>query len=139
MTRAHAVARRSSSVAAAHSAAYMWHGNLWNHAALSTRKDQNLDKAHVRDLEARMVTLAREAKRAELDNGNVLQVPTLSEVGAADAEEIEARTVDGGEGFVVRAGSKAGWGAGPRLVLRDAGLGVALARNPPLCATHRIE
>ena len=117
--------------------------DFWTHAAVFTSKDQNLNKAHVQHLEARLVALAGEAKRAELDNGNVPQMPALSEADAADAEGfladlllclpvvgvslferakaggaksrdlllrakgIEARGVDGSEGFVVRAGSQA--------------------------------
>lgn len=117
--------------------------DFWTHAAVFTSKDQNLNKAHVQYLEARLVALAAEAKRAELDNGNVPQLPALSEADAADAEGfladlllclpivgvtffekakagavksadlflkakgIEARGVDGAEGFVVRAGSQA--------------------------------
>lgn len=117
--------------------------DFWTHAAVFTSKDQNLNKAHVQYIEARLVMLAGEAKRAELDNGNVPQVPALSEADAADAEGflgdlllclpvvgvslfekakagaarsgdlflkakgIEARGVDGSEGFVVRAGSQA--------------------------------
>ncbi len=37
-------------------------------------------------LEARLVHLAAEAKRAELDNGHVPQLPALSEADAADTE-----------------------------------------------------
>lgn len=117
--------------------------DFWTHAAVFTSKDQNLNKAHVQYLEARLVGLAAEAKRAELDNGNVPQLPALSEADVADAEGflsdlllclpvvgvslfekakagaatsrelflrakgIEARGVDGSEGFVVRAGSQA--------------------------------
>lgn len=117
--------------------------DFWTHAAVFTSKDQNLNKAHVQYLEARLVALALEAKRAELDNGNVPQKPALSEADAADAEGfladlllclplvgvslfekaradpaqsrelflkakgIEARGVDGADGFVVRAGSQA--------------------------------
>lgn len=117
--------------------------DFWTHAAVFTSKDQNLNKAHVQYLEARLVALAIEAKRAELDNGNVPQKPALSEADAADAEGfladlllclplvgvslfekaradpaksrelflkakgIEARGVDGADGFVVRAGSQA--------------------------------
>lgn len=117
--------------------------DFWTHAVAFTSKDQNLNKAHVQYLEARLVELAREAKRAELDNANVPQVPALSEADVADAEGflrdlllclpvvglslfekskagaaksrdlylkakgIEARGVDGREGFVVRAGSQA--------------------------------
>jgi len=60
--------------------------DFWTHAAVFTSKDQNLNKAHVQYLEARLVELAAEAKRAELDNGNVPQRPTLSEPDTADAE-----------------------------------------------------
>ncbi len=60
--------------------------NFWTHAIVFASKDQNLNKAHVQYLEARLVQLASEAKRAELDNGNLPQPPTLSEADAADAE-----------------------------------------------------
>lgn len=60
--------------------------DFWTHAAVFTSKDQNLNKAHVQYLEARLVQLAGEAKRCELDNGNVPQLPALSEADAADAE-----------------------------------------------------
>lgn len=60
--------------------------DFWTHAAVFTSKDQNLNKAHVQYIEARLVALAAEAKRAELDNANVPQLPTLSEADAADAE-----------------------------------------------------
>ena len=60
--------------------------DFWTHAAVFTSKDQYLNKAHVRYLEARLVALANEAKRCELDNGNAPQRPVLSEADAADAE-----------------------------------------------------
>jgi hypothetical protein len=60
--------------------------DFWTHAAVFTSKDQNLNKAHVQYLEARLVGLAREAKRAERDNGNIPQLPALSEADTADAE-----------------------------------------------------
>ncbi len=60
--------------------------DFWTHAAVFTSKDQNLNKAHVQYLEARLVKLASTAKRAEIDNGNVPQLPTLSEADVADAE-----------------------------------------------------
>ena len=60
--------------------------DFWTNAAVFTSKDQNLNKAHVQYLEARLVQLAKDAKRAELDNGNVPQLPALSEADAADAE-----------------------------------------------------
>jgi len=60
--------------------------DFWTHVVVFTSKDQNLNKAHVQYLEARLVALAAGAKRAELDNGNVPQLPVLSEADAADAE-----------------------------------------------------
>lgn len=60
--------------------------DFWTHAVVFTSKDQNLNKAHVQYIEARLVSLANEAKRCELDNGNVPLLPTLSEADAADAE-----------------------------------------------------
>lgn len=64
--------------------------DFWTHAAVFTSKDKSLNKAHVQYLEARLVALAMEAKRAELDNGNVPQMPKLSEADAADAESFLA-------------------------------------------------
>lgn len=120
--------------------------DFWTHAAVFTSKDQNLNKAHVQHLESRLIALATEAKRAELDNGNLPQAPSLSEADAADAESflgdlllclpvmgitffekprtndvlaaklflkgrgIEARGIDGTEGFIVLAGSRAAKG-----------------------------
>ena len=60
--------------------------DFWTHAMVFTSKDQNLNKAHVHYLEARLLRLADEAKRCELDNGNVPQLPPLSEADQADAE-----------------------------------------------------
>ncbi len=60
--------------------------DFWTHAVIFSSKDQNLNKAHVQYLEARLVALASEAKRCELDNGNVPQLPSLSEADGADAE-----------------------------------------------------
>jgi hypothetical protein len=60
--------------------------DFWTHAAVFTSKDQNLSKAHVQYLVARLVQLAAGAKRAELENGNVPQLPSLSEADVADAE-----------------------------------------------------
>lgn len=60
--------------------------DFWTHAIVFTSKDQNLNKAHIQHLESRLVQLAMEAKRSELDNGNVPQLPVLSEADAADAE-----------------------------------------------------
>lgn len=59
---------------------------FWTHGAVFTSKDQNLNKAHVQHLEARLVSLANDAKRCELDNANVPTPPSLSEADAADAD-----------------------------------------------------
>ncbi len=60
--------------------------DFWTHGVTFISKDQNLNKAHVQYLEARLVGLAADAKRCELDNGNVPQIPSLSDADAADAE-----------------------------------------------------
>lgn len=65
---------------------HMKNKDFWVNAVAFTSKDQNLNKAHVQYLEARLITLASEAKRCELDNFNNPQLPALSEADTADAE-----------------------------------------------------
>lgn len=60
--------------------------DFWTTCIAFTSKDENLNKAHVQYLEAQLVALAARAKRCTLDNGNVPQLPSLSEADAADAE-----------------------------------------------------
>lgn len=60
--------------------------DFWTSCICFTSKDDNLNKAHVQHLEARLVALAASAKRCVLDNGNVPQRPSMSEADAADAE-----------------------------------------------------
>lgn len=60
--------------------------DFWTQAIVFISKDQNLNKAHVQYLEARLVDLASIAKRCRLDNGNIPQKPLLSEADAAEAE-----------------------------------------------------
>lgn len=60
--------------------------DFWTHAVAFTSKDQNLNKAHVQHLEARLISLARAARRCVLDNGNTPQTPSLSESDMADVE-----------------------------------------------------
>lgn len=60
--------------------------DFWTQAFIFTSKDENLNKAHVQYLEARLCQLAAAAKRAEIDNGNTPTLPSLSE---ADVAEIE--------------------------------------------------
>lgn len=60
--------------------------DFWTTCFAFTSKDENLNKAHVQFLEARLVGLASEAKRCTLDNGNAPALPSMSEADAADAE-----------------------------------------------------
>ena len=59
---------------------------FWTHGVAFTSKDQNLNKAHIQYLEARLVEIAKQLKRCSLDNQNDPQPPTLSEADRADAE-----------------------------------------------------
>jgi len=60
--------------------------DFWTSLILFVSKDDNLNKAHVQYLEARLIQLAKEANRSILDNGNTPQEPSLSEQDVADAE-----------------------------------------------------
>ncbi len=60
--------------------------DFWTSALVFTSKDENLNKAHVQYLEARLVQLASEAKRCELENANEPQPPSLSEPDVAEVE-----------------------------------------------------
>ena len=60
--------------------------DFWSRANVFTSKDANLNKAHIRHLEARLIGLAKAANRAELDNGNVGSAAPLSEADTAEAE-----------------------------------------------------
>jgi hypothetical protein len=60
--------------------------DFWTILFLFTSKDDYLNKAHIQYLEARLVVLAAEAKRCELDNANQPVLPSMSEVDIAEAE-----------------------------------------------------
>ncbi len=60
--------------------------DFWTWGVVFTSKDQNLNKAHVQYLEARLIHLASRAKRCELDNSNTPNLPSLSEADKAEAE-----------------------------------------------------
>jgi hypothetical protein len=60
--------------------------DFWTTVVAFTSKDQNLNKAHIQYLEARLIGLAAEARRAELDNVNSPQLPSLSEADGAEAD-----------------------------------------------------
>ena len=58
----------------------------WTTAVLVTSAANNLNKAHVKYLEARLVEEARAAKRMTLDNGNTPPRPGLSEAATSNME-----------------------------------------------------
>jgi hypothetical protein len=60
--------------------------DFWTRAVVFTSKDQNLNKAHVQRLEARLVALAAASKQCKLENGNVPQAPSLSEADTAEVD-----------------------------------------------------
>jgi hypothetical protein len=60
--------------------------DFWTTVIAFTSKDENLNKAHVRYLEARLVQLATEAGRVAVLNGTVPALPMLSEPDRADME-----------------------------------------------------
>lgn len=61
---------------------------FWDRVALFVSKDQNLTKAHVRYLEARLVELATSAKRATVLNKNEPNGGKLPEADEAEMEEL---------------------------------------------------
>jgi hypothetical protein len=60
--------------------------DFWTQLILFTCKDKSLNKAHVQYLEARLLELAREAKRCVLDNKDMPQLPSLTEADTAVME-----------------------------------------------------
>ena len=60
--------------------------DFWDNCVAFVSKDRYLNKAHIRYLEARLVTLAKEAKRCVLDSGTEPNVPPLSPADRSDAE-----------------------------------------------------
>jgi hypothetical protein len=60
--------------------------DFWTTAIVFCATNEALNKAHLQYLEARLLNLAREAEKAEIDNGNKSELPTLSRVDTAEAE-----------------------------------------------------
>ena len=60
--------------------------DFWTTVILFTSSSENLNKAHVQYLESRLIELAKEAKRSDLDNGNTPQRPNLTESDLAEME-----------------------------------------------------
>lgn len=59
---------------------------FWTRFVAFTSRDGNINKAHVRYLEARLIALAKAAKRAEVTNATAPPNPFLSEAETADIE-----------------------------------------------------
>lgn len=64
---------------------------FWTRAVVFTSKDENLNKAHVRLLEARLVDLAHDAKRANVENGKLPATPAVSKHDRAEVETFSTR------------------------------------------------
>jgi hypothetical protein len=60
--------------------------DFWTQAFAFVSKDDNLNKAHVQFLEARLIELARQAKRCELENAKIPERSSLSEADVAEVE-----------------------------------------------------
>jgi hypothetical protein len=60
--------------------------DFWTRLIAFSSKDLNLNKAHIRYLESRLVGLANQAKTWTVENGNVPQPSNLSEPDIAEAE-----------------------------------------------------
>lgn len=60
--------------------------DFWHECVVFISKDNNLNKAHVKYLENRMYTIAKEAGRYQLENSNI---PTRSSLSEADRAEME--------------------------------------------------
>lgn len=52
---------------------------FWRRGLIFTAEGRRLNKAHIQHLESRLVSIAKQANRVELDNGNHPQPPVLSE------------------------------------------------------------
>lgn len=60
--------------------------DFWTWAAFFVTKDDSLNKAHIGQLEARLIELAKKARRRRLDNNNTPSPSPLSEAETADME-----------------------------------------------------
>jgi hypothetical protein len=60
--------------------------DFWDRAIVLTSKDANLTKAHARYLESRFITLAQQARRSRLTNGNSPPLLPLPEADVSDME-----------------------------------------------------
>ena len=61
--------------------------DFWHECVVFISKDNNLNKAHLKYLENRMYTIAKEAGRYQLENSNIPTQSSLSEADRAEMEE----------------------------------------------------
>jgi hypothetical protein len=61
---------------------------FWDYVVLFVSKDENLTKAHVRHLEAKLLSLALDAKRCKVTNIKLPQFDLLPEADLAEMEEL---------------------------------------------------
>jgi len=66
--------------------AHIKNKDFWSYAIIFTAQGNGMNKAHVQHLESRLHTLAANAKKCTLDNGNAPTLPTLKESQRAEAE-----------------------------------------------------
>ncbi len=59
---------------------------FWDRVVVITSKDANLTKSHGRYLESRLISLARQAGRVELENGTAPPLPPLPEADVSDMD-----------------------------------------------------
>lgn len=59
---------------------------FWDRVVVITSKDANLTKSHGRYLESRLISLARQAARVEVENGTAPPLPPLPEADASDMD-----------------------------------------------------
>ena len=60
--------------------------DFWSWGIFFVSSDNSLNKAHVKNLESRLITLAEDTKRAKLDNSKGSEAPTLTEWEKADVD-----------------------------------------------------
>jgi hypothetical protein len=60
--------------------------DFWSHAIVFTSRDENLHKAHLQNLEAALIRLARSVNRCQLVNANIPEEPSLSEIDHAETK-----------------------------------------------------
>lgn len=61
--------------------------DFWTDAFIFTSKDEYLTKTQIKYLESKLIDLAKDARRVDLDNINTSSEPTISEVDKAEVQQ----------------------------------------------------